>query len=101
MSLPIDFGDDDAVVEQLMATGALEHHQKQPPQNKDVVVGIGSKLRCVVKQIAHGFMQEGSNSRSSTVVTHTHVSHKLPKVEPPVVYYAPDEHGEHDFLVEF
>lgn len=105
MTFPIDFGDDDAVVQLLLDAGAFE--QQQRLQNIDVVVGIGSKLSSVMKQIVHGFMQEDSSCppSSSIVATQTHVSHKLPRANPPVVYYAaPDEQEEndqHDFSITF
>lgn len=96
MSYPIDFGDSDSVVQQLLEAGALQNVQANGNGNigdhsnnariVHVFSNIGNKLYDAMKRVGHGFLQEDCPSTST--VLHTHLPHKIVAVrqrsfEPP------------------
>lgn len=103
-TFPIDFGDDDRVVNELLRAGALESYQQyEGPQNRHAIAELGSKFKYVMSGLINGIMEDGTRKTTHVKAKPPAVNMKSkPKPKPePIVFYNPQCEYNEDIQIKF
>ena len=112
MNYPIDLGDSDDVVQQLLEAGALQNmcnvvEKDVGTQNIDIITHVGKKIGSVMKSVVHGFMQNDLpyTATNHTLATKSHKTQATMAPLPPqskhsIVYFNPSP-TKADYSIEF